>query len=100
MYLSSFMGCQVLMQMKLKVMKSVQNQRCSFLYCDPGAPHMWSPLITIKKDRKSTRLNSSHQIISYAVFCLKKKRQNILQAAHHAKDNKKLTASKGQGTCS
>src|SRR5947208_10463392 len=27
------------------------------------------------KDRKSTRLNSSHQIISYAVFCLKKKNQ-------------------------
>src|SRR5258708_11859939 len=26
-------------------------------------------------DRKSTRLNSSHQIISYAVFCLKKKRE-------------------------
>src|SRR5258708_22068624 len=28
-----------------------------------------------KIDRKSTRLNSSHQIISYAVFCLKKKKQ-------------------------
>src|SRR5258708_25651779 len=28
-------------------------------------------------DRKSTRLNSSHQIISYAVFCLKKKKKNI-----------------------
>src|SRR5207244_7714580 len=28
------------------------------------------------RDRKSTRLNSSHQIISYAVFCLKKKKQN------------------------
>src|SRR5258708_21182074 len=27
----------------------------------------------VKADRKSTRLNSSHQIISYAVFCLKKK---------------------------
>src|SRR5947208_7312405 len=27
-------------------------------------------------DRKSTRLNSSHQIISYAVFCLKKKKMN------------------------
>src|SRR5258708_30407636 len=27
------------------------------------------------RDRKSTRLNSSHQIISYAVFCLKKKKQ-------------------------
>src|SRR5258708_29839085 len=27
------------------------------------------------EDRKSTRLNSSHQIISYAVFCLKKKKR-------------------------
>ena len=27
-------------------------------------------------DRKSTRLNSSHVVISYAVFCLKKKKQN------------------------
>src|SRR5258708_28643883 len=27
----------------------------------------------MQRDRKSTRLNSSHQIISYAVFCLKKK---------------------------
>src|SRR5256885_3767734 len=27
-------------------------------------------------DRKSTRLNSSHLVISYAVFCLKKKKQN------------------------
>src|SRR5258708_25575130 len=27
----------------------------------------------VRLDRKSTRLNSSHQIISYAVFCLKKK---------------------------
>src|SRR5947208_9370849 len=30
------------------------------------------------RDRKSTRLNSSHQIISYAVFCLKKKMGGIL----------------------
>src|SRR5258708_27204883 len=30
-------------------------------------------LSTLALDRKSTRLNSSHQIISYAVFCLKKK---------------------------
>src|SRR5258708_30521618 len=28
-----------------------------------------------RRDRKSTRLNSSHQIISYAVFCLKKKKE-------------------------
>src|SRR5437660_2445674 len=32
---------------------------------------------TIGKDRKSTRLNSSHVAISYAVFCLKKKKKNI-----------------------
>src|SRR5438132_5915914 len=28
-----------------------------------------------RRDRKSTRLNSSHTVISYAVFCLKKKKQ-------------------------
>src|SRR5258708_12249322 len=44
---------------------------------DPGAGEppenaQWSDTIP-KLDRKSTRLNSSHQIISYAVFCLKKK---------------------------
>src|SRR5258708_40362171 len=32
------------------------------------------PTLGMRKDRKSTRLNSSHQIISYAVFCLKKKK--------------------------
>src|SRR5438552_16393753 len=31
----------------------------------------------VVQDRKSTRLNSSHQIISYAVFCLKKKKYKI-----------------------
>src|SRR5205085_11720672 len=31
----------------------------------------------IRRDRKSTRLNSSHSQISYAVFCLKKKNQQI-----------------------
>src|SRR5256885_10962849 len=33
-----------------------------------------------KKDRKSTRLNSSHLVNSYAVFCLKKKKYGVL---HH-----------------
>src|SRR5258708_20751800 len=31
----------------------------------------------LRVDRKSTRLNSSHQIISYAVFCLKKKKRSV-----------------------
>src|SRR5260221_9757320 len=30
----------------------------------------------VRQDRKSTRLNSSHTVISYAVFCLKKKKKN------------------------
>src|SRR3712207_8569925 len=34
-------------------------------------------------DRKSTRLNSSHANISYAVFCLKKKKNYQLQPSHH-----------------
>src|SRR5947208_1802368 len=34
---------------------------------------------TFSLDRKSTRLNSSHQITSYAVFCLKKKREAASQ---------------------
>src|SRR5260221_1221620 len=32
--------------------------------------------IVIPEDRKSTRLNSSHTVISYAVFCLKKKKND------------------------
>src|SRR5438034_4086542 len=36
-----------------------------------GAPTPWPKPTTI--DRKSTRLNSSHTVTSYAVFCLKKK---------------------------
>src|SRR5258708_27987763 len=43
--------------------------------------HIWSASGQLL-DRKSTRLNSSHQIISYAVFCLKKKKihQELLAA--------------------
>src|SRR3712207_8566859 len=34
------------------------------------------PVADVRVDRKSTRLNSSHANISYAVFCLKKKKKN------------------------
>src|SRR3712207_7812641 len=42
-------------------------------------PGEWErvPLQVLERDRKSTRLNSSHANISYAVFCLKKKKTNI-----------------------
>src|ERR1039457_2203736 len=36
-------------------------------------------------DRKSTRLNSSHLVISYAVFCLKKNKQDELGATEHCR---------------
>src|SRR5258708_29837065 len=52
----------------------------------PGRPRHHKPppppsttTSNTNSDRKSTRLNSSHQIISYAVFCLKKKNEvNVL----------------------
>src|SRR2546421_6698315 len=45
-----------------------------FIWCEPfrGRRHV---RVTAERDRKSTRLNSSHDQISYAVFCLKKKKK-------------------------
>src|SRR5438477_8015993 len=46
-----------------------------------------------KRDRKSTRLNSSHMSISYAVFCLKKKkRPTVLVTAHQTQRNRSACA--------
>src|SRR5437867_10723605 len=42
-----------------------------------GSPKGWR---AAGEDRKSTRLNSSHRTISYAVFCLKKKKNNLVLA--------------------
>src|SRR2546426_5960236 len=42
----------------------------------PRARRRSHPAPTSRGDRKSTRLNSSHLVISYAVFCLKKKNHN------------------------
>src|SRR5437764_8971042 len=50
------------------------------LFTIVGTPYtikfLWAPVVNaldVPLDRKSTRLNSSHRCISYAVFCLKKK---------------------------
>src|SRR5206468_8703885 len=48
--------------------------------CWREAPASWPRL-----DRKSTRLNSSHDQISYAVFCLKKKKKPDAQITHQRK---------------
>src|SRR5437588_5502172 len=55
-----------------------QTNQCVKPYHDPndrngGGPHGQA------NDRKSTRLNSSHTVISYAVFCLKKKKKERKQ---------------------
>src|SRR2546430_8786852 len=47
----------------------------SLLVCSSGASQS-AKLGPTPLDRKSTRLNSSHSQISYAVFCLKKKKKN------------------------
>src|SRR5207249_11129469 len=44
----------------------------TLLHARPG--HPWTLAELAREDRKSTRLNSSHVSISYAVFCLKKKK--------------------------
>src|SRR5258708_17642505 len=50
------------------------QRRARFVQQEPGGPE--PDKAGRQLDRKSTRLNSSHQIISYAVFCLKKKKYN------------------------
>src|SRR2546426_2539224 len=57
---------------------------CRLMFCSHGITPIVTALLAAGatneapekvKDRKSTRLNSSHLVISYAVFCLKKKKK-------------------------
>src|ERR1017187_10885917 len=43
-----------------------------------SSPVIWGDRLFLTTDRKSTRLNSSHRCISYAVFCFKKKQARML----------------------
>src|SRR6266568_7514309 len=54
-------------------------------------PPRWSPSCCScsRPDRKSTRLNSSHSSISYAVFCLKKKKNKLIYFSFEKKTKKK-----------
>src|SRR5260221_14763975 len=56
------------------------TQEFRFSCCMPSPPcspsSCWGRPSSSSRDRKSTRLNSSHTVISYAVFCLKKKKNN------------------------
>src|SRR5258708_18102823 len=55
----------------LPISRKCAGKRSSAAWPRPSARERRPP----RGDRKSTRLNSSHQIISYAVFCLKKKKK-------------------------
>src|SRR5256885_5018268 len=60
---------------------------------EPGRQEMEGLLLRL--DRKSTRLNSSHLVISYAVFCLKKKKKqntNLTHVRSYKKANRKITS--------
>src|SRR5574341_1737546 len=47
-----------------------------------------------RADRKSTRLNSSHQLISYAVFCLKKKKKKQRYKSERRKEGRDTSGKK------
>src|SRR3954449_13512549 len=51
-----------------------------------------------RSDRKSTRLNSSHTLISYAVFCLKKKNTKRLQRSMSQDDHQRTRRHRGTET--
>src|SRR5437762_7551994 len=57
--------------------RSIQEVELRIVRCVlPGRPAAVFPRVGLgNTDRKSTRLNSSHRCISYAVFCLKKKKK-------------------------
>src|SRR5256885_10636823 len=51
----------------------VLSWTCNFFRQWYTARSVGDVVLNLRRDRKSTRLNSSHLVISYAVFCLKKK---------------------------
>src|SRR2546430_7715298 len=71
----------------LPILPRDQGDWTEFFISSAIATGTW---VEMKKDRKSTRLNSSHSQISYAVFCLKKKKKistihSYKQSSTHAR---------------
>src|SRR5690625_5582354 len=71
-------------ELALRLQSLLSRSSCLVLYPAVAGNHFIGPFVTVlsraekgaynrRADRKSTRLNSSHVAISYAVFCLKKK---------------------------
>src|SRR2546421_7591257 len=66
------------------------GQTTSFLVCILRSSRELRIAFPSPQDRKSTRLNSSHDQISYAVFCLKKKKQNYTHNTLPHRENTSL----------
>src|SRR5256885_8293677 len=76
-YLNRLISFKMLMLFKLFCRSSKEPYEFALVRwyeIDPDEPQLYSC-----SDRKSTRLNSSHLVISYAVFCLKKKTNRLPQ---------------------
>src|SRR5438034_6302999 len=71
------------------------EQSRRFRLLGDGEPLLVKQIQAGQEDRKSTRLNSSHTVISYAVFCLKKKNQNNIDT-NQRKTEKTSTLAKNQ----
>src|SRR2546422_3226094 len=66
-----------------RVARALNISKCSMVLAKPG-DHQGVVVAAYEKDRKSTRLNSSHGYISYAVFCLKKKKKTTSRTRNAA----------------
>src|SRR2546422_4355798 len=66
-----------------------------FRSCHPSWSAVAQSQLTATSDRKSTRLNSSHGYISYAVFCLKKKKKKKIS---HKKEIEKYIQKRDERT--
>src|SRR5438105_12041484 len=74
-----------------------KHHRLTLLHSFDPTPERWPKVLRIvdrknlgPADRKSTRLNSSHEWISYAVFCLKKKKKKKKRDINTKKKNSNL----------
>src|SRR5205807_3439085 len=77
--------------------------RSAFAFLHNGTPNLSAtpgrPALSLT-DRKSTRLNSSHLVISYAVFCLKKKKTTHCDNKKKSKPRRSYSADRRPGNSS
>ena len=64
-----------LLDLQRTMQRALRRSGLPVAYSKGFNPHIVMSFASALSDRKSTRLNSSHTVISYAVFCLKKKKK-------------------------